>query len=57
VKSETRAYFHERLLKRVPEGLRGGLDFETLYAAFGGKLAHWCDYITDYGEVSSTRDF
>lgn len=29
--------------------MRSGLDFERLYEAFGGKLAHWQDYITDYG--------
>jgi hypothetical protein len=26
-----------------------GLDFEMFYDAFGGKLAHWCDYIMDFG--------
>lgn len=34
----------------VPEKLRGGLIFHQLYDAFGGKLAHWQDYVTDYGE-------
>ncbi|KAH6903118.1 hypothetical protein BKA70DRAFT_1514724 [Coprinopsis sp. MPI-PUGE-AT-0042] len=24
------------------------LDFETLYDAFGGKVAHWADFITDH---------
>lgn len=38
------------ILKMVPENLRGGLDFERLYDAFGGKFAHWQDYVTDYGE-------
>lgn len=36
-------------MPRVPERMRGKLDFELLYDAFGGKLAHWNDYITDYG--------
>ncbi|KAI0822418.1 hypothetical protein BC628DRAFT_1316714 [Trametes gibbosa] len=47
-KNETRKYFRDRILRSVPEGLRGKLDFETLYDAFGGKLAHWQDYITDF---------
>lgn len=47
-KSETKAFFRESVLPRVPERLRVGLHFENLYEAFGGKLAHWQDYITDY---------
>ncbi|KAF9467176.1 hypothetical protein BDZ94DRAFT_1186225 [Collybia nuda] len=47
-RSETKAFYRDTLLPRVPERLRTGLDFETLYDAFGGKLAHWNDYITDY---------
>lgn len=43
-------YFRERLLPGVPEELRQTLDFEDLFHAFGGKLAHWADYITDYGK-------
>lgn len=49
-KAETRKFFRERMLPNVPERLRPGLDFEKLYEAFGGKVAHWQDYITDYGE-------
>jgi hypothetical protein len=30
-----------------------GLSFEHLWDAFGGKLAHWQDYITDYGMFSA----
>ena len=26
------------------------LVFEQLYEAFGGKLAHWQDFITDFGQ-------
>ena len=48
-KNETRKFFRERVLPSVPENLRGRLDFETLYDAFGGKLVHWQDYITDFG--------
>jgi len=44
-------YFHERLLPRVPEPLRPALNFESLFDAFGGKLAHWHDYVTDYGSL------
>lgn len=47
-KSETKRFFRERMLPRVPGYLRTGLDFESLYEAFGGKFAHWQDYITDY---------
>ncbi|KAF8892892.1 hypothetical protein BD779DRAFT_1436351 [Infundibulicybe gibba] len=47
-KLETRTFFRDRILPRVPERLRSGLDFESLYEAFGGKLAHWHDYVTDY---------
>ncbi|KAH9929010.1 uncharacterized protein BXZ73DRAFT_48308 [Epithele typhae] len=47
-KAETRKYFRERILPGVPEQLRRGLEFEKLYEAFGGKFAHWQDYVTDY---------
>ncbi|KDQ49112.1 hypothetical protein JAAARDRAFT_717595 [Jaapia argillacea MUCL 33604] len=47
-KAETRAFFNDRILPRVPESMRRKLNFERLYDAFGGKLAHWHDYITDY---------
>ncbi|KAJ7084015.1 hypothetical protein B0H15DRAFT_849757 [Mycena belliarum] len=47
-KAETRAFFNERILPRVPHRLRARLDFERLYEAFGGKLAHWHDFCTDY---------
>ena len=48
-KAETRTFFVEKMLPRVPETLRAGLSFETLYDAFGGKLVHWQDYLNDYG--------
>ncbi|KAH8101751.1 hypothetical protein BXZ70DRAFT_931783 [Cristinia sonorae] len=47
-KLDTRRYYRDHLLPNVPERLRPGLDFERLYEAFGGKLAHWQDYIQDY---------
>ncbi|KAJ7764549.1 hypothetical protein DFH07DRAFT_811625 [Mycena maculata] len=47
-KAETRGFFNERILPRVPHRLRNRLNFEQLYDAFGGKLAHWHDYCTDY---------
>lgn len=52
-KSETRAFFRDRVIPHVPEKLRMGLSFEHLWDAFGGKLAHWQDYITDYGTFSA----
>ncbi|KAF9070138.1 hypothetical protein BDP27DRAFT_1221257 [Rhodocollybia butyracea] len=47
-KAETRAFFRELLLPRVPENIQHGLDFEILFDAFGGKLVHWQDFVTDY---------
>ncbi|KXN82374.1 hypothetical protein AN958_02631 [Leucoagaricus sp. SymC.cos] len=47
-KAETRTFFRDHLIPRVPERLRGRLEFEGLYEAFGGKLAHWQDFITDF---------
>ncbi|KAI0795527.1 hypothetical protein C8Q75DRAFT_712191 [Abortiporus biennis] len=55
-KLDTRRYFRDRLLPSVPERLRPGLDFEKLYDAFGGKLAHWQDYITDYVNANGRHD-
>ena len=49
-KAETRTFFEEKVLPRVPERLRSGLEFERLYEAFGGRLVHIQDYVTDYGE-------
>ncbi|KAH9916916.1 uncharacterized protein B0H18DRAFT_938883 [Fomitopsis serialis] len=57
-KADTRRFFRERILPSVPEELRPKLDFEQLYEAFGGKLAHWQDFIPDYvntrGKLDST---
>ncbi|XP_006455224.1 hypothetical protein AGABI2DRAFT_180378 [Agaricus bisporus var. bisporus H97] len=47
-KAETRAFFRDHLIPRVPERIRGRLEFEALYEAFGGKLAHWNDFISDF---------
>ena len=49
-KAETRTFFEEKVSPRVPERLRSGLEFERLYEAFGGRLVHIQDYVTDYGE-------
>ena len=35
----------------MPEQLQPKLDFESLYDAFGGKLVHWADYVTDFGKA------
>ncbi|KAI8989619.1 hypothetical protein BD414DRAFT_484704 [Trametes punicea] len=55
-KNETRKFFRERILPSVPENMRMRLDFETLYDAFGGKLAHWQDYITDFVNSNGRLD-
>ncbi|TRM70259.1 hypothetical protein BD626DRAFT_533595 [Schizophyllum amplum] len=57
-KTETRAYFSDRLVSRVPTRLRGsyGMQFERLYAAFGGHLTHWADYVTDYVNAGGALD-
>ncbi|KAF8153053.1 hypothetical protein B0H34DRAFT_722079 [Crassisporium funariophilum] len=55
-KAETRKFYQERIIPRVPERLRRRLDFEILYDAFGGKLAHWHDYITDFVNSNGTID-
>jgi hypothetical protein len=51
-KHETRRFFREEVLKNLPEHLRPKLDFERLYDAFGGKIAHWQDYTADFGECT-----
>lgn len=37
-------------MPNVPESLKVPLrdQFDDLYAAFGGKLAHWSDFVRDY---------
>ncbi|KAJ3774587.1 hypothetical protein FB446DRAFT_728283 [Lentinula raphanica] len=47
-KAETRAFFRDQILPRVPEDIQYGLNFEVLYDAFSGKLVHWQDFVTDY---------
>ncbi|THH09697.1 hypothetical protein EW145_g1837, partial [Phellinidium pouzarii] len=54
-KTETSVYFTEKLLPGVPEALRKRLNFEILYDAFGGKLVHWADYVSDF--VNANGDF
>ncbi|KAJ3984032.1 hypothetical protein F5890DRAFT_1554448 [Lentinula detonsa] len=55
-KAETRAFFREQMLPRVPEDIRFGLNFEVLYDAFGGKLVHWQDFVTDYVNSNGRLD-
>ncbi|KAJ7792655.1 hypothetical protein B0H14DRAFT_2469919 [Mycena olivaceomarginata] len=55
-KAETRAFFNERILPRIPRRLCARLNFEQLYEAFGGKLAHWHDYCTDYVNSNGTLE-
>lgn len=40
----------EKIVPTLDRRTIAGLNFERLYEAFGGKLAHWQDYITDYGQ-------
>ena len=55
---EMRRFFEERVLRNVSgrdgHGIRGmvarkKLVFERLWEAFGGKMVHWEDYITEFG--------
>ncbi|KAJ7028689.1 hypothetical protein C8F04DRAFT_963618 [Mycena alexandri] len=55
-KAETRAFFDERIIPQVPRRLRARLNFDNLYDAFGGKLAHWHDYCTDYVNSNGTLE-
>ncbi|KAI9460660.1 hypothetical protein HD554DRAFT_1569913 [Boletus coccyginus] len=55
-RSETRTYFLEHILPHVPEPLQPTLSFDILYEAFGGKLAHWQDYINEYINASGNFD-
>ncbi|KAJ7164881.1 hypothetical protein C8R46DRAFT_1163554 [Mycena filopes] len=55
-KAETRMFFDERILPQVPRRLRARLNFNQLYEAFGGKLAHWHDYCTDYINSNGTLE-
>ncbi|KAJ7577511.1 hypothetical protein C8J56DRAFT_798930 [Mycena floridula] len=55
-KAATLVFFQQMMLPAVPERLQPGLDFEKLYEAFGGKLAHWQDYISDYVHTNGNLD-
>lgn len=37
------------MLPLIPEQHREALKFDDLWPAFGGKFAHWHDYVQDYG--------
>ncbi|CCG83165.1 protein of unknown function [Taphrina deformans PYCC 5710] len=45
-KEETYAYLMDELITAVPADMRVKVDFEGMYAAFGGKLSHISDYLT-----------
>jgi hypothetical protein len=45
-KQETRRFFEDEIIPTVPDKLRSKLNFEEIYAAFGGKLSHISDYVS-----------
>jgi len=45
-KEETRQYFQDEIVPTVPAELKSKVDFEEVYAAFGGKLSHISDYMS-----------
>lgn len=47
-KEETLSYFLEQVMPSLPPGLQSKLNFEDLYDAFGGKLAHINDYVSSW---------
>ncbi|KAF9523784.1 hypothetical protein CPB83DRAFT_862279 [Crepidotus variabilis] len=47
-KNETRRFYRERVFPRVPERIRGPLNFEVLWDAFGGRMMHWMDYVEEF---------
>ncbi|KAJ4489957.1 hypothetical protein J3R30DRAFT_3278378 [Lentinula aciculospora] len=55
-KAEARAFFREQMLPRIPQHIQYGLNFEVLYDAFGGKLVHWHDFVTDYVNSNGRLD-
>ncbi|GAA93752.1 uncharacterized protein L969DRAFT_42294 [Mixia osmundae IAM 14324] len=50
-KEEAKRYYETVLLPDVPAELQSGLDFESQYDAFGGKLAHHQDFVADYRDL------
>lgn len=55
-RGEMRIYYRDYVQPRVPERLFRTLSFDELYRAFGGKLAHWQDYITEFVNSSGAID-
>ncbi|SCV69551.1 BQ2448_2571 [Microbotryum intermedium] len=47
-KEEARTFHEEVLLPYIPDHLRSGFTFDTLYEVFGGKLAHLSDHTAEY---------
>jgi hypothetical protein len=54
-KEEIKEYYNDRLLNDVPKDLRKALDFDQIYDYFGGKLAHWSDYLTEYTNTQGSQ--
>ena len=46
--AETKLFFETVLRPDMPEAYRGLIDFEHLFDVFGGKLAHWSSFISDF---------
>ena len=53
-KTQVHAYLTSNVLPSIPTPLRSKLEseevFEKLYEAFGGRLAHWDDFVSDWRE-------
>ena len=45
-REDTHSYFQKQIMSSVPDNLASRLDFENIYDAFGGKLAHIHDYVS-----------
>ena len=45
-REDTHSYFQKQIMPSVPDTMASRVDFEQIYEAFGGKLAHIHDYIS-----------
>jgi hypothetical protein len=45
-KEETRQFFEDEIVPTLPDKLRTRINFDEVYAAFGGKLSHISDYMS-----------
>lgn len=50
-REETHSYFVERIMPSVSASLAPRLDFDPIYDAFGGRLAHINDYVDSWVNV------